>query len=147
MKRSRGIAVSGVFSALAVVLMWLGALSGLGTYASPLMAGVALIPVGLLLGKRTQSLSFAAVSLLCLLLSADWEENLLFIGLFGWYPILRPGLEKNKKSAATGRETADFQRHEREHGAAGHACARAAERKNMDTDPAARNGQHYLFAL
>ena len=96
MKRSRGIAVSGVFSALAVVVMWLGALSGLGTYASPLMAGVALIPVGLLLGKRTQGLSFAAVSLLCLLLSADWEENLLFIGLFGWYPILRPGLAKIK---------------------------------------------------
>lgn len=97
MKRSRQIALGGVFSALAVVLMWLGALTGLGTYAAPLIAGIALIPVGLTLGRKYQWLSFAAVSLLSFLLSADWEQNLMFVGLFGWYPIVRPSLERLAK--------------------------------------------------
>lgn len=96
MGRPRAVALSGVLSALAVALMWIGALSGLGTYASPLLAGVALMPVGMSLGRKFHWLSFAAVSLLSCLLCADWEQNLMFIGLFGWYPILRPSLEKVK---------------------------------------------------
>ena len=96
MKKSRSIALAGVFSALAIVLMWAGALTGFGTYASPLLAGIALIPVGLALGRKYHLLAFIAVSLLCPLLSADWEMNLLFTALFGWYPILRPTLEKLK---------------------------------------------------
>lgn len=94
MRSSRAIALSGVLSALAVVLLWIGALSGLGTYAAPLLAGVALTPVGRALGKKYHVLSFIAVSLLCCFLSADWEMNLMFASLFGWYPIVRPRLEK-----------------------------------------------------
>ena len=97
MKHARGIAISGVFTALAIGLMWIGALSGVGTYAVPLLAGIALIPVGQALGKKYHLLSFAAVSLLSFLLSADWEQNLMFAGLMGWYPILRPALERLKK--------------------------------------------------
>lgn len=87
------MALSGVLSALAIVLMWIGALSGLGTYASPLLAGVILLPVGMMLGKKYHWLSFVTVALLSCLLSADWEQNLFFIALFGWYPIIRPKLE------------------------------------------------------
>ena len=97
MKKTREIALSGVLSALAAVLMWIGALTGLGTYAAPLAAGIALIPVGMTLGQRYHWLSFAAVSLLSCLLSADQEQNLMFIGLFGWYPIVQPQLEHFRK--------------------------------------------------
>ena len=97
MRKSRNVALAGVFSALAVALMWIGAISGFGTYASPMLAGIALIPVGLALGKRYHLLSFVTVLLLSVLLSADWEMNLLFIGLFGWYPVLAPLLERLKK--------------------------------------------------
>ena len=97
MRRSRQIAFSGMFSALAAVLLWIGALSGLGTYAAPLAAGIALTPVGMTLGKRYQWLSFAAVALLSCLISADWEQNLMFSCLFGWYPIVQPALNKLKK--------------------------------------------------
>ncbi len=97
MKRTRGIALSGVFSALATALMWAGAISGLGTYASPILAGIALIPVGLSLGRKYHALAFCAVALLSALINPEWEQNLLFTALFGWYPIVKPLLDRLKK--------------------------------------------------
>ncbi|MBQ3762327.1 MAG: hypothetical protein II875_10025 [Clostridia bacterium] len=94
---SRGIALGGVFTALSVVILWLGAVSGLGTYASPMLSGIALIPVGRALGRKYHVLCFIASGALCMLLSADWEMNLLFVFLLGWYPIVRPKLQTLRK--------------------------------------------------
>ena len=89
----RKIAVGGMLAALGVVLMVLGSFLGLGMYLSPMLAGLCLLPAGRRWGSRWQLLLWAAVSLLCLMLVPDIEENLMFIGLLGWYPALRIRLQ------------------------------------------------------
>ena len=93
-KKSKRIAVCGVMAALGVVIMMLGAFLGVGTYLAPMLVGVCLIPVGREWGARYQILLWIAISLLCLMLVSDPEENLMFLGLFGWYPVVRPVLQK-----------------------------------------------------
>lgn len=93
-KNSKRIAVCGVTAALGVVIMLLGAVLGIGMYLAPMLVGACLIPIGREWGAKYQILLWAAISLLCLMLVSDLEENLMFLGLFGWYPILRPTLQK-----------------------------------------------------
>ena len=97
MRHSRKIALSGVLSALAVALLLVGSLIGVGTYAAPMLAGVALMPVGMSAGKKYHILSWIGVSLIGLMLLSDREEALMFACLFGWYPIARPYFDGLKK--------------------------------------------------
>lgn len=93
-EQTQKIALCGMTAALGVVVMVLGAALGLGTYVSPMLAGLCLIPIGDRWGGKYQALLWIAVGTLCLMLVTDAEENLMFIGLFGWYPILRPRLQR-----------------------------------------------------
>ena len=90
MKQSRRIALCGVLSALAVLVLLLGNLIGIGTYAAPLFAGLIIMPLGMKAGKKYHILGWLAVSLLGFMLLSDREEALMFACLFGWYPIARP---------------------------------------------------------
>ena len=90
---AKRMAFCAVMAALCVVLMLLGAVLELGMYAAPLFAGLCLVPVGNRFGRKYQWLTYAATSVLCLLLIPNPEEVLFFIGLFGWYPLIRPELE------------------------------------------------------
>lgn len=83
-----------MLAALTVVLMLLGAIGEVGMYACPMLAGLCFIPVGQRYGRKYQWTLFAASALLCLMLVPSMEENLMFIGFFGWYPILRPALNR-----------------------------------------------------
>lgn len=87
--KSRKIALCGVLSALAVVVLLLGGAIGIGTFAAPVLAMAVLLPVLEEYGARAAATAFCAVSLLALLLVPDQELALVYIG-FGWYPILRP---------------------------------------------------------
>ena len=91
-RRSRRAALCGLLAALALVLLSLGSVIPLATFAAPLLAMVCLIPVLCEYGGRTALLVYAAVSCLALLLCADREAALLYLFL-GWYPALRPRLE------------------------------------------------------
>ncbi len=93
-ERSKQIAACGMMSALSIVLMLLGAVLELGIYAAPMLAGLLLEPLGEKWGRRTQALVWIAVSILSLLLVPNVEESLLFLGLFGWYPVVRPALQR-----------------------------------------------------
>lgn len=86
-----------MMAALSVVLMVLGAVLELGMYACPLFAGLCFIPIGQKYGRKYHITLFAASSLLCFLMVPNMEENLMFAGLFGWYPIVRPSLQKLPK--------------------------------------------------
>ena len=88
------MATCAMMTALCVVLMVLAAVLELGMYACPLIAGLCFIPVGQKYGRKYHILLYAASSVLCVLLVPNTEENLVFVGLFGWYPILRPYLHK-----------------------------------------------------
>ena len=90
MKQTRTIALCGMLSALSVALMLLGALLGIGMYAGPMLAGLCLLPLKREAGTRGQWLVWLSVSLLSLMLVSDPEQNLMYIALFGLYPILYP---------------------------------------------------------
>ncbi|WP_298018599.1 hypothetical protein [uncultured Dysosmobacter sp.] len=87
--KSRKIALCGMLSALAVVVLLLGGAIGIGTFAAPVLAMAVLLPVLEEYGARAAATAFCTVSLLALLLVPDRELALVYIG-FGWYPLLRP---------------------------------------------------------
>ena len=91
--KARQIAMGGVFAALAVVLMLLGGLIPIGTYAAPMLASLLLIP---LLRELSPCLCvgwYVVVSLLSSLFCPDRETALVFCFL-GWYPIFKPRLDR-----------------------------------------------------
>ena len=90
MKQTRKIALGGISAALALVVMLVGGLLGVGTYAAPCLAAVILMPAGTLVGKRLHIALWLAVSVLSLLLVPDVEAALLFFCPIGCWPILRP---------------------------------------------------------
>lgn len=94
---TKKVALGGVMTALGVVLLLLGSVLGLGVYAAPMLVGWCLIPLGREWGRGYQVMLWAAISILSLLLVPDVEEKLMFTFLFGWYPILRPTLQKQRK--------------------------------------------------
>ena len=94
MKQTRAISLCGVTAALAVVLMTVGGLLGIGLYAAPMLAGLCLLPAGRHLGLKYHLTLWLAVSALSFLLVPDVEQNLMFLCLFGCYPILRPALQR-----------------------------------------------------
>lgn len=95
--QAKRMAVSGMMTALGVVLMLLGSILGLGMYAAPMFVGWCLIPIGKEWGRKYQVLLWIAISVLSFMLVPNVEENLMFAFLFGWYPIVRPRLQKLKK--------------------------------------------------
>ena len=91
---SRRMAVCGLSAALCVVLMVLGSAFGVLTYVCPLLAGLVVGAVWEEQGTRDALTLWAAAGLLALLLVPDLEMSVLFAGLFGWYPALRPALDR-----------------------------------------------------
>ena len=94
---AKRMAVCAVLAALCVVLMLLGAVLELGMYAAPLLAGLSFIPVGKLYGRKYHGILYVVSCILCFLFVPNIEQNLMFLGLFGWYPILHPVLQKLPK--------------------------------------------------
>lgn len=88
-------ALGGVLAALAVVSMSLGGLIPIMTYVTPLFCALVLEAVRLICGERFAWAWFGAVGLLGFFLSPDREAAALFL-FVGYYPILRPRLEKKK---------------------------------------------------
>lgn len=91
------MATCSMMAALSVVLMVLGAILELGMYACPLFAGLCFIPIGQKYERKYHITLYVASSILCFLMVPNMEENLMFVGLFGWYPIVRPVLQKLPK--------------------------------------------------
>lgn len=92
--QAKRMAVCSMMTALCVVLMLLGGILELGMYACPMFAGLCLIPVGQNYGKKYQILVYLATGLLCLMLVPSMEENLMFVGLLGWYPMVRQAITR-----------------------------------------------------
>ena len=94
LQNTKKIASGAMLAAACTVIMLLGAVLELGMYAAPLLVGLLLIPYGQKYGAKYQLVVFAAVSLLSFMLVPNIEQNLMFTGLFGWYPVLRPALQR-----------------------------------------------------
>ena len=89
--KSKEIALCGLLCALAVTLLLLGGILGIGTFAGPILAMAVLLPILEEYGTKTATAAWGAAAILALLLVPDRETALVFVA-FGWYPLLRPRL-------------------------------------------------------
>lgn len=90
---AKAVALGGILAALATVIMCLGGLIPVATFVCPVLCLVILYLVCHLCGKRIGWAWYGAVSILAVLLGADKEAAAVFAFL-GWYPIVKPYLEK-----------------------------------------------------
>ena len=102
MNETRMIASSAMMAALCVVIMLLGTVIDLGTYAAALLAGVAAIPYGQKYGRKHQLMVFAVSAALgfMLVLVPEFMESTIFIIFiltanvtFFTYDYMLPGLD------------------------------------------------------
>ena len=92
---ARLIAFGGMMAALAVVVMCLGGLIPVATFTVPVICMLILAYVLKFCGNRIGWAWYGAVSILGLLLGPDKEAAAIFLFL-GYYPILKPGLDRMK---------------------------------------------------
>lgn len=93
MRSAKKIALGGVFAALATALLLLGGVIPAAVFVCPMLASLLLTVLLPRLGPRLCLAWYAAVALLALLLCPDKECAGLFAAL-GYYPIVRPALQK-----------------------------------------------------
>lgn len=91
---SRRIALGGIFSALSIVVMLMGGILPFATFSAPAIAGILIVPVAIEFGMKTGYLLYAAIGLLSVFILPDKEMALIFIFLFGFYPLLKARLER-----------------------------------------------------
>ena len=94
---SQKIALCGVLSALSVVVLLVGNVLQIGTYAAPMLASFLLVPVLEDYGKKYALLLYAVVSLLSLFLVPDKELVLFYVLVLGYYPVLRVRLNNIRR--------------------------------------------------
>lgn len=92
--KSQKIALCGVLGALSVVMLLIGNILQVGTYAAPMLAAFLLIPVLEEYGPRYALLLYGAVSVLALLLVPDKELALFYALVLGYYPVLKQALDR-----------------------------------------------------
>lgn len=97
LNKSAAVALSGVVTALVIVLMMCTGLMPMATYALPGLAGVLLIFVVVEMNKQWAFLVYAVSGLLSLLIVPDREAVMLFILFFGYYPVLKAVFESIRK--------------------------------------------------
>ena len=92
-QKSRQMALCGLLTALAVVILLLGGLIPLATFCCPMLAILVLLPLRLECGSRLAATSWAAVSLIALLLVPDRELTMFYV-FFGVYPLVKPAVDR-----------------------------------------------------
>ena len=97
MKQSKKVALGGIFAALAVVIMSMGGLIPVATFVCPMFCMVLLRLVSQLCGRRIGWTWYGAVAILSLLMGPDKEAAAVFVFL-GYYPVVKPSLDKAKVS-------------------------------------------------
>lgn len=93
MKRSGKLALSGLLTALSMVVMLLTVFQS-AIYALPALAGVVLLPATLENGPKWGVATYASAALLSLLFAPSLEAKCLFIAFFGYYPLVKIVLER-----------------------------------------------------
>ena len=94
--KSTLVALGGICAALSVVIMLSTSIIPLATYIAPMLAGLFLLPVKEELGRKNALTSYAAVSLISVFIVPEKESAMMFVFLFGYYPIIKDCLDNIK---------------------------------------------------
>ena len=95
---SKRIALCGMLAAVAVVIMCLGGLIPVATYACPMLCCLTQFLVFRFCGRRLAWTWFFVVSILSLIMAPDKEAAMVFFAV-GGYPMLKPVFESKRLSA------------------------------------------------
>ncbi|MBR3970320.1 MAG: hypothetical protein IKJ87_04505 [Ruminococcus sp.] len=95
-KVSYRVALGGIVSALCLLCMFLAGIMPLFYLILPMAAGMLLMIIAEEVSVGWAWLTYLAVDILSLLITADKESALVFIMLFGHYPMVRLMIEKLK---------------------------------------------------
>ena len=90
---ARRTALCGLLAAVSVVILMMGSLIPAALYACPILAMATLLPLRQRFGTGAALTTYAAVSILALLLAGDKELALLYV-FFGWYVPVQPILDR-----------------------------------------------------
>lgn len=83
-------------AALSLTLMFAGSLFSVFAYAIPMFLGIVIFMINKTFGKGYAFYVFLAVSVLSMLFVPDKETALMYALFFGYYPIVKPLIEKIK---------------------------------------------------
>lgn len=97
-KKTKELALCGVLTALAVVLLCLGGIIPFALYACPILASAVLLPIREECRKSYAWCCWLAIAILGILLGPDKEAAALFCFL-GYYPLLKPRLDSLRNPA------------------------------------------------
>ena len=98
MRKSGKVALCGVLCALSVICMLLTVIP-VATYALPALAGLILLPLALEIDLKWGLAGYVATAVLSFLIAPDMEAKVLFIGFFGYYPVLKTWLDTVRPTA------------------------------------------------
>lgn len=96
MKNSMKIAVCGIATALSVTLLFLGGAVFVFIYIMPMITGLFMIMLRKTFGTSSAVISYVATSLLSAMLVPEKECMLMYVLIFGYYPIIYPKLLQMK---------------------------------------------------
>lgn len=85
MKKSRKMALCGVFGALSITILLFGFMVPMATYICPAAAAFLLLPVAYEYGEKTSFTLYLAVSVLAMILIPEKEFVLMYVFVFGLY--------------------------------------------------------------
>lgn len=88
------VALGGIVSALCLMCMFLAGIMPMFYLILPMIAGILLMIIAEEVNKSWAWLTYVSVSILSIFITADKESALVFIMIFGHFPILRLYLEK-----------------------------------------------------
>lgn len=94
LKKSVIAAFCGMAAALSVALIFAGSLFYVFAYAIPMLLGILIFMINKTFGKSYAFYVYLAVSILSMLFVPDKETALMYALFFGYYPILKPFIEK-----------------------------------------------------
>ena len=97
-KQSITVAFCGMAAGLSMVILLLGGVIPIATYAVPMLCGLLLLPILLEFGEKAAWATFFSVAALALML--DFDKEAAFFYLFiGYYPIMKWRLDKLRPKA------------------------------------------------
>ena len=94
MKQSAKIALSGILSSVAVVIMVLAWFPYV-TYAIPAVAGGVLALIAIEVDRKWAFGAYIGTSIIIMLINCEKEAVCLFVGFFGYYTILKGFIEQH----------------------------------------------------
>ena len=96
--RARPVALGGMLTAAAVVVMCLGSMIPVNTDVCPMLCILLTRPILKLCGRKIALCYYVAVAILSLMLAPDREAALVYAFL-GYYPLIQPWFEKLRPRA------------------------------------------------